>query len=151
MYYEAKIRYTKQTGEDNPKKVTEMYVIEDVCFGGAENSLLDKLMPSAYNGDIEVVAIKVVKPFDIVHCKNAEKVFKCKLDLIIIDADKESRKRVFVYVGAPDLESARRTIEDTFKSYDCELIAVEETKIVEVVYDGTTRESAIRASMNVEH
>lgn len=132
-FYEAKVRYEKQTGEDNPKKVKEVYVVEDVNFGGAESTLLAKLLPYAFGGDIEVIAMKKVTPHDLIECEAPEKVFKCKVVLITIDGDKETRKPVFFYVGADDLESARKTITEWLRSYDSELLSVEETKILEVV------------------
>ena len=132
MFYEVKVRYTKQTGEDNPAKVTESYLVEGVNFGDAEKQVFDNLKVFVFGEEMEVVAMKVVKPFDLVKCGCAEKIFKCKVDMITIDGDKETRKRVLVFVGADDLESARKIFEEYFKSYDCELIAVEETKINEV-------------------
>lgn len=132
MFYEVKVRYTKQTGEDNPAKVTESYLVEGVNFGDAEKQVFDNLKVFVFGEEMEVVAMKVVKPFDLVKCGCAEKIFKCKVDMITIDGDKETRKRVLVFVGADDLESARKIFEEYFKSYDCELIAVEETKIIEV-------------------
>lgn len=132
MFYEVKVRYTKQTGEDNPAKVTELYLVEGVNFGDAEKQVFDNLKVFVFGEEMEVVAMKVVKPFDLVKCGCAEKIFKCKVDMITIDGDKETRKRVLVFVGADDLESARKIFEEWFKSYDCELIAVEETKINEV-------------------
>ena len=132
MFYEVKVRYTKQTGEDNPAKVTESYLVEGVNFGDAEKQVFDNLKVFVFGEEMEVVAMKVVKPFDLVKCGCAEKIFKCKVEMITIDGDKETRKRVLVFVGADDLESARKIFEEYFKSYDCELIAVEETKINEV-------------------
>ena len=132
MFYEVKVRYAKQTGEDNPAKVTESYLVEGVNFGDAEKQVFDNLKVFVFGEEMEVVAMKVVKPFDLVKCGCAEKIFKCKVDMITIDGDKETRKRVLVFVGADDLESARKIFEEYFKSYDCELIAVEETKIIEV-------------------
>ena len=131
-YYEAKVRYTKQTGEDKPAKVKESYVVQDVNFGGAESILLNLLMPYAFGGDIEVVSMKKVAPHDIIACESPEKVFKCKAVLIVMDGDKESRKPVFFYVGADDLESARKTITNVLCSYDAELLSVEETKIIDI-------------------
>ena len=131
-FYESKVRYTKQTGEDNPAKVTEKYVVQDINFGGAESILLNLLMPYAFGGDIEVVSMKKVAPHDIIACESPEKVFKCKAVLIVVDGDKESRKPVFFYVGADDLESARKKITDYLRSYDAELLSVEETKIIDI-------------------
>lgn len=132
MLFEIKVRYAKQTGEDNPAIVKEVYVIEGENFGDAESKLLQILIPQSFGNDIDIAAMKKVAPFDIVDCVAPEKVFKCKCVLSIIDGEKESRKPIFLYVGASDLELARKSASQYLKSYDSELLSVEETKIVDV-------------------
>ena len=132
MLFEIKVRYAKQTGEDNPKIVKEVYVIEGESFGDAESTLLQILIPESFGNDIDIAAMKKVAPFDIVDCVAPEKVFKCKCVLIISDGEEESRKPIFLYVGASDLELARKAASQYLKSYDSELLSVEETKIVDV-------------------
>ena len=132
MLFEIKVRYAKQTGEDNPKIVKEVYVIEGKSFGDAESTLLQILIPQSFGNDIDIAAMKKVAPFDIVDCVAPEKVFKCKCVLIISDGEEESRKPIFLYVGASDLELARKSASQYLKSYDSELLSVEETKIVDV-------------------
>ena len=132
MLFEIKVRYAKQTGEDNPAIVKEVYVIEGENFGDAESKLLQILIPKSFGNVIDIAAMKKVAPFDIVDCVAPEKVFKCKCVLIIIDGEKESRKPIFLYVGASDLELARKSASQYLKSYDSELLSVEETKIVDV-------------------
>ncbi len=132
MLFEIKVRYAKQTGEDNPKIVKEVYVIEGESFGDAESTLLQILIQQSFGNDIDIAAMKKVAPFDIVDCVAQEKVFKCKCVLIISDGEEESRKPIFLYVGASDLELARKAASQYLKSYDSELLSVEETKIVDV-------------------
>lgn len=132
MLFEIKVRYAKQTGEDNPKIVKEVYVIEGESFGDAESTLLQILIQQSFGNDIDIAAMKKVAPFDIVDCVAPEKVFKCKCVLIISDGEEESRKPIFLYVGASDLELARKAASQYLKSYDSELLSVEETKIVDV-------------------
>ena len=132
MLFEIKVRYAKQTGEDNPKIVKEVYVIEGESFGDAESTLLQILIQQSFGNDIDIAAMKKVAPFDIVYCVAPEKVFKCKCVLIISDGEEESRKPIFLYVGASDLELARKAASQYLKSYDSELLSVEETKIVDV-------------------
>ena len=132
MLFEIKVRYANQTCEDNPKIVKEVYVIEGENFGDAESKLLQILIPQSFGNDIDIAAMKKVAPFDIVDCVAPEKVFKCKCVLITIDGEKESRKPIFLYVGASDLELARKAASQYLKSYDSELLSVEETKIVDV-------------------
>lgn len=132
MLFEIKVRYAKQTGEDNPAIVKEVYVIEGENFGDAESKLLQILIPQSFGNVIDIAAMKKVAPFDIVDCVAPEKVFKCKCVLIISDGEEESRKPIFLYVGASDLELARKAASQYLKSYDSELLSVEETKIVDV-------------------
>ena len=132
MLFEIKVRYAKQKGDDNPKIVKEVYVIEGESFGDAESTLLQILIPESFGNDIDIAAMKKVAPFDIVDCVAPEKVFKCKCVLIISDGEKESRKPIFLYVGSSDLELARKAASQYLKSYDSELLSVEETKIVDV-------------------
>ena len=132
MLFEIKVRYAKHTGEDNPAIVKEVYVIEGENFGDSESKLLQILIPQSFGNDIDIAAMKKVAPFDIVDCVAPEKVFKCKCVLITIDGEKESRKPIFLYVGASDLELARKSASQYLKSYDSELLSVEETKIVDV-------------------
>ena len=132
MLFEIKVRYAKQTGEDNPKIVKEVYVIEGESFGDAESTLLQILIQQSFGNDIDIAAMKKVAQFDIVDCVAPEKVFKCKCVLIISDGEEESRKPIFLYVGASDLELARKAASQYLKSYDSELLSVEETKIVDV-------------------
>lgn len=132
MLFEIKVRYAKQTGDENPKIVKEVYVIEGESFGDAESTLLQILIQQSFGNDIDIAAMKKVAPFDIVDCVAPEKVFKCKCVLIISDGEEESRKPIFLYVGASDLELARKAASQYLKSYDSELLSVEETKIVDV-------------------
>lgn len=78
MLFEIKVRYTKQTGEDNPAIVKEVYVIEGENFGDAESKLLKILIPESFGNDIDIAAMKKVAPFDIVDCVAPNMIFKKK-------------------------------------------------------------------------
>ena len=40
IFYELKISYTRQTGEDNPKAVKETYLVEGLTAADVEERLL---------------------------------------------------------------------------------------------------------------
>lgn len=129
--YEIKIRRTKRNGEDNPTNVKETHVYKGVSFSDAETRINESLANWTI-GDIEILSMKKVAPHDILppETEYNDKIFKCKAALIIVDGDKETRKPVFFYVFAVDIETARRRMaEYLVKNYDAELLSVEETKI----------------------
>lgn len=128
--YEIKIRRTKRNGEDNPTNVKETHVYKGASFSDAE-ARINLSLANWTIGDIEILSMKKVAPHDILPPQtDNDKIFKCKAALIIVDCDKETRKPVFFYVFAVDIETARRRMaEYLVKNYDAELLSVEETKI----------------------
>ena len=54
IFHEIKVHYDRQTGEDNPGKVKEVYLIDGaVSFADAENCLMEEIKPFIF-GDCEV-------------------------------------------------------------------------------------------------
>ena len=54
IFHEIKVKYDRQTGEDNPGKVKETYLIYGaVSFADAENCLMEEIKPFIF-GDCEV-------------------------------------------------------------------------------------------------
>ena len=46
IFHEIKVHYDRQTGEDNPGKVKEVYLIDGaVSFADAENCLMEEIKP----------------------------------------------------------------------------------------------------------
>ena len=54
IFHELKVHYERQTGEDNPGKVKEIYLVDGaVSFADAENCLMEEITPFIF-GDCEV-------------------------------------------------------------------------------------------------
>ena len=63
-FYEVKVEYTRQTGEDNPKAVKESYMTDNVDFGAAE-SVVHTYLKKLFAADkVETLSMKRLKVFD---------------------------------------------------------------------------------------
>lgn len=131
--YEVKAQFTQRTPNDTIACVKEINIIEAHTFGEAEQIAIDRLTPISFNGHVDVTAMKIVKAFDLVKTDDAESIFKCKVEMNIVDGDCESKSRIVIYVGASTLEEARRNLADFLKEYaDAKPICVEETRVAAI-------------------
>ena len=59
IFYELKISYTRQTGEDNPKAVKETYLVEGLTAADVEERLLGEIQ-KYISGEWETKSCKQV-------------------------------------------------------------------------------------------
>lgn len=134
IYHEIKVSYDRQTGEDNPGKVKEIYLIDGaVSFADAENCLMTEIKPFIF-GDCEVLTCKRSLFFEVFPNEGGEYWYKARVEMITIDGDKEARKNVSVLVQASMLDDAVFALKQALKSYDCELISMAKTPIVDILH-----------------
>lgn len=134
IFHEIKVHYDRQTGEDNPGKVKEVYLIKDaVSFADAENCLMAEIKPFIF-GDCEVQNCKRSQFYDIFPNKDGEYWYKARVEMITIDGDKETRKNVAFLVQANMLDDAVFALKQALKSYDCELISIAKTPIMDILH-----------------
>lgn len=130
--FEVKVRYMRNTGEGTSRPVKETYIVRDETCALVEELIIQELAPYA-NSNVEVFSIKEIKAYDFVNTIVAEKIYLCKVAFITIQYNgTESRRNVNIYVGSDSLEHARKEISEYLKELDCQLLAVSETKILEV-------------------
>lgn len=130
--FEVKMRYMRNIG-DGAKLTKETYIVQRETCAGVEALIMQECTP--FGSDIEITSIKEIKAYDFVATTVAEKIFLCKVDLITIqDNGTEVRKPVKIYVGSETLEGARKEISAYISMFnlDCQLMAVSETKILDV-------------------
>ncbi|MBR5677734.1 MAG: DUF4494 family protein [Paludibacteraceae bacterium] len=133
IYHEIKVKYDRQTGEDNPGKVKEIYLINGaVSFADAENCLLDEIKPFIF-GDCEVQNCKRSQFFEIFPNEGGAFWYKARVEMITIDGEKETRRNVAVLVQANQLDDAAFALKQAMKSYDYELISMAKTQIVDIL------------------
>ena len=132
LLYEIKVNYERQTGEDNPGKVKETYLVEGVNCADVENRLMDDIKPFIV-GDCEVTSCKKVQYFDIFPNEGSEYWYKARVELITIENDKETRKAVSILVQADNMLDALHTLKQHLASLDCEVIGLTKSPVVEVI------------------
>ena len=132
--HEIKVKYECQTGEDNPGSVKEIYLIDGaVSFADAENCLLNEIKPFIF-GDCEVQNCKRSQFFEVFPNEGGAFWYKARVEMITIDGDKETRKNVSVLVQANMLDDAVFALKQGLNSYDCEMISIAKTQIVDILH-----------------
>lgn len=134
IFHEIKVSYDRQTGEDNPGKVKEIYLIDGaVSFADAENCLMEEIKPFIF-GDCEVQTCKRSQYFEVFPNQDGAYWYKARVEMITIDGEKETRKNVAMLVQANMLDDAIFALKQAIKSYDCELISIAKTPIVDILH-----------------
>ncbi|MBO7458407.1 MAG: DUF4494 family protein [Paludibacteraceae bacterium] len=134
IFHEIKVKYERQTGEDNPKSAKEIYLVDGaVSFADAENCLMAEIKPFIF-GDCEVQSCKRSQFFEIFPNKDGEYWYKARVEMITIDGEKETRRTVSVLVQANMLDDAVFALKQALNSYDCEMISIAKTPIMDILH-----------------
>ena len=100
IFHELKVHYERQTGEDNPGKVKEIYLVDGaVSFADAENCLMDAIKPFVF-GECDVMSCKRSQFFEVFPNEGGAYWYKARVEMITIDGEKETRKVQSVLVQA---------------------------------------------------
>ena len=139
-WFECKVRY-EQTQEDGMNKmVTETYVYKAADFGEAYDKVT-KDMSTSISGEFEITAMKIAQYKEIItqDDRTEEKYYRVKVNLIILDEKTQKEKKTACYylVNADSVEKARKYTDTAFSDtlIDCVIEAVQEAKIIDVIFD----------------
>ena len=133
LFYEVKVTYQRQTGEDNPGNVRETYLVEGFTPSDVETRLMEHIKPLVF-ADLEMPSCTKKQFFEIIPSAEGDKWYRGRVELITIeDNGKETRKAVSVLVCAVDISWAMKNLKEAMNSYDCEIISVVKSPIVEVL------------------
>lgn len=133
LFYEVKIEYQRQTGEDNPGKVKETYLVEGLNMTDVETRLMDEVSNMIFAGESEIPSCKKVQYYDIFPNPDAEHWYKGRVEMITIDGEKETRKAVSILVAANTVLDACKTLREKLSGLDCEIISIAKSPILEVL------------------
>jgi hypothetical protein len=132
IFYEIKISYTRQTGEDNPAAVKETYMVEGLTCADVENRLIEEIKP-LISGEWEVKTCKQVQFYDLIPSPEGDRWYKARVEMITIeDNGKEKRKAVSIYVQAGNVTEANKTLTQSLNNLDCEVVSITRSPILEV-------------------
>lgn len=133
LFYEVKVNYQRQTGEDNPGNVKETYLVEGFTPADVEQRLMEHIKPLIF-GDLEVPSCAKKQFFEIIPSAEGDKWYRGRVELITIeDNGKETRKAVSVLVCASNINWAFKNLSEAMNSYDCEIVSVTKSPIMEVI------------------
>jgi len=134
IFHEIKVNYERQTGEDNPGKVKEIYLVDGaVNFADAENCLMNEIKPFIF-GECDVQSCKRSQYYDIFPNEGGAFWYKARVELITIEGDKETRSTKPFLVQANMLDDAIFALKQGLNSYDCEIISIAKTQIVDILH-----------------
>ena len=132
ILYEIKIAYERQTGEDNPGKVKETYLVEGLSPADVEQRLMDEISKYIF-GDSELTSCKKVQFYDLITSPEGDKWYKARVEMITIEDDgKETRKKVSILVQASTIAFALKNLSNYLASLDCEIVSITRSPILEV-------------------
>jgi hypothetical protein len=132
IFYEIKISYTRQTGEDNPTAVKETYMVEGLTCADVENRLIEEIKP-LISGEWEVKSCKQVQFYDLIPNPEGDRWYKARVEMITVeDNGKETRKAVSIFVQAGNLTEANKHLHQALSNLDCEVVSITRSPILEV-------------------
>lgn len=132
IFYELKISYTRQTGEDNPKAVKETYLVEGLTAADVEERLLGEIQ-KYISGEWETKSCKQVQFYDLLPNPESDQWYKARIEMITIEeSGKEKRKAVSIYVQADNITEANKSLHHALSNEDCEVVSITRSPILEV-------------------
>ena len=135
IFHELKVKYSRQTGEDNPGVAKETYLVDGaVSFADAENCLMDEIKPFIVGGECEVQSCKRSQYFETFPNEGGAYWYKARVEMITIDGEKETRKNVAMLVQANMLDDAVFALKQAIKSYDCEIISIAKSPVMDILH-----------------
>ena len=132
-YFQVNVKYDRQTGEDNPGQVKEIYLVKAETCSDAERIVLEEIKPYIF-GDCETPKIQKKSYFDLFKgSSEAVLYYEAKVELIIIDGDKETRKAVSILISELCINDAISVLMEQMKGFDYEIVSIKKTGIVDVL------------------
>lgn len=132
LFYEIKVNYQRQTGEDNPKGVRETYLVEGLNCADVETRLMEDIKPLIF-GDVEVPSCKKVQLYDMIEDPEGDRWFKARVEMITVEDDgKEKRKAVSILVQGTAIDDALQRLRKYLETLDCEIVSIARSPILEV-------------------
>lgn len=132
LFYEVKVNYQRQTGEDNSKNVKETYLVEGLNCADVENRLMEDIKPLIF-GDCETPSCKKVQFYDLIENPEGDRWFKARVEMITVEDDgKEKRKAVSIFVQATTIDVALNNLRKYLETLDCEIVSITRSPILEV-------------------
>lgn len=133
-FFQVDVRYVRKTGEDNPVKTKELFLVKDaVTCSDAEKAVMDEIKPFVF-GKCDTPKIQR-RSFFAVFCDTEHDNFyyDAKVEMIVINGDKELRKTVSILVTADSFSDAFTCLSLNTDQYDGEIISLRKIAITDIL------------------
>ena len=132
-YYQVNVSYERQTGEDNPGKVKEAYLVIAENTSDAENCVMEEIKPFVF-GECETKQIKKRSFFDeFINNECNDFYYEAKVEIITIEGETETRRAVPILVSAGNFKDALTYLMSNMSDWDCEIISLKKTAITSIL------------------
>lgn len=135
--FEVKVSYdTIDSNDGRQKRQTDVYIIDAVSFGEAEQKAFEIVRPYATQGTT-IASIKRARYSEVHESVIGDIWFKAKVYFVVIDQEKGTEKRIpsTILINAEDIEGARKNLVEAMRDTmsDYEIAKLEETPIINVI------------------
>ena len=136
-WFECTVRYDRQMEDGMTKRVPELYVVDALSFGEAEETITKEMSPFI-SGEFEVKNINPAPYHEVFFSENAadDRWYKAKLTFITIDekTEKEKHSTVTYLVQASTFNGAVKNIDEVMGGTMINYVIanISETKIMDV-------------------
>jgi hypothetical protein len=136
-WFEAKVKYEKNTDDCTIVKANDNYLSDELSFTEAESRLREEMKPYI-SGEFQVANIKRVKISEIFINEKGGNWYRVKVEYITLDEEKGVEKRVAtqMYVQALTCEEALKGIMQGMKGSmaDYEIVTITKTQILDIYH-----------------
>ncbi|GAB1415219.1 DUF4494 domain-containing protein [Paludibacter sp.] len=135
-WFECKVKFEKTISDGNVVKANESYLVDALSFTEAEARITEEMKPFI-SGEFSVANIKRVKINEIFFHEDGDKWYRCKVNFISYDEEKEAEKRtaVAMIVQASNISEALTRLNEGMKGSmaDYEVVTITETLLMDVL------------------
>lgn len=131
VLFQVNAVYDRQTGEDIPGKVKEIYLVEAPDCADAQQQVIENIKPFIF-GECDIPQVRKRNFFDILH-GDGENWYEAKVEMITIDGDKETRKAVTILVQENTISQALQSLKLNLGKYDCEIVSIKKSAVLDII------------------
>ena len=134
-YYQVNVSYERQTGEDNPSKVKEAYLVTTENASDAENRVMEEIKPFVF-GECDTTKIQKRQFFDVfidIDTPRENTYYEAKVEMITIEGESETRRAVPILVSANSFSDALTCLKLNTSDFDCEIIGLKKSPITDIL------------------
>lgn len=134
MWYEVKLKVTKQDNKGNDKEIAESFACDVELFAQAEQKGMEQ-----YNGECDVVAIKRSNVREFANDRDtskAQNIYKATIeDTFVSDDGSEKKTKYHVALFATDVREATSIAESYMAQglNDMTLVSVSKTSLLDII------------------